>query len=262
MRPRSGLIQTSTLHQAEWRTWNEHGTGAGCLDVRRDRWQGDHLRDGQVRQAGGRRSRRSLGRHNGSGDGRRPSRGARGSGLLPAHRRRRRARVRRGEDPRRLLQAGRARHRARDADRTHDRPPDPAALAEGLPQRGAGDLHGAVGRPDHPARHPLHQRRVRRPDALAAAVLRPGGRRPDRPDRRRVRRQPDPRAELRGVGARPDRRRHEGRPDDDRGRRVRGLRGDPARRVRARAPGDPQALRGAGGPAPARPARRSGWTWT
>ena len=37
---------------------------------------------------------------------------------------------------------------------------------------------------------------------------------------------------------------------------------DPARRVRARAPGDPQALRGAGGPAPARPARRSGSTWT
>ena len=42
----------------------------------------------------------------------------------------------------------------------------------------------------------------------------------DRPDRRRVRRQPDARAELRGVGARPDRRRHQGRPDDDRGRRA------------------------------------------
>ena len=174
--PRRGLIQTSTLHQAEWRTWNEHGTGAGCLDVRRDRWQGDHLRDGQVRQAGGRRSRRSLRRHNGSGDGRRPSRGARGSGLLPAHRRRRRARVRRGEDPRRLLQAGGPRHRARDADRTHDRPPDPAALAEGLPQRGAGDLHRPVGRPGDAARHPLHQRRLGGADALAAAVLRPGRR--------------------------------------------------------------------------------------
>ena len=31
--------------------------------------------------------------------------------------------------------------RAGDPDRAHDRPPDPAALAEGLPQRGAGDLH-------------------------------------------------------------------------------------------------------------------------
>ena len=78
---------------------------------------------------------------------------------------------------------------------------------------------------DHAARHPLHQRRLGGADALAAAVLRPGRCCPDRPDRRRVRRQPDPRAELRGVGARPDRRRHEGRPDDDRGRRVRGLRG-------------------------------------
>ena len=39
--------------------------------------------------------------------------------------------------------------RARDPDRAHDRPPDPAALAEGLPQRGAGDLHRALGRPGH-----------------------------------------------------------------------------------------------------------------
>ena len=54
---------------------------------------------------------------------------------------------------------------------------------------------------------------------------------------------------ARGVDARPDRRRHEGRPDDGRGRRRRGARGEAARGARARARRDPQALRGAGGPA-------------
>ena len=46
------------------------------------------------------------------------------------------------------------------AHRADDRPPDPAALAEGLPQRGAGHLHRSLGRPRDAARHPLHQRRV------------------------------------------------------------------------------------------------------
>jgi polyribonucleotide nucleotidyltransferase len=55
--------------------------------------------------------------------------------------------------------SARAAHRARDPDRAHDRPPDPAALAEGLPQRGAVHLHRAVGRPGHAARHPRDQRR-------------------------------------------------------------------------------------------------------
>ncbi len=39
--------------------------------------------------------------------------------------------------------------RAGDPHRAHDRPPDPAALAEGLPQRGAGHLHRALRRPRH-----------------------------------------------------------------------------------------------------------------
>ena len=41
------------------------------------------------------------------------------------------------------------------------------------------------------ARHPVHQRRLGGADDLAAAVPRPGRRRPRRPDRRRARRQPD-----------------------------------------------------------------------
>ena len=86
-----------------------------------------------------------------------------------------------GQDPRRLLQARGTPDRARDPDRADDRPPDPAALAEGLPERGAGDLHRALGRHGHPARHPLHQRRLGGADDLAAAVHRPGRRRPDRP---------------------------------------------------------------------------------
>ena len=116
--------------------------------------------------------------------------------------------------------------RARDPDRPHDRPPDPAALAEGLQERGAGGLHDAVGRSRHRARHPLHQRRLGGADGVAAALPRAGRRRADRPRRRRARRQPAAAGgRERGEHARPDRRRLEGRLDDDRGRRRRGARG-------------------------------------
>ena len=47
-------------------------------------------------------------------------------------------------DPRRLLQARGTPDREGDPHRPHDRPPDPAALAEGLPQRGAGHLHDTL----------------------------------------------------------------------------------------------------------------------
>ena len=197
--------------------------------------------------------------HDGPRDGPGPPRGAGGRGLLPAHRRRRGAHVRGRQDPRRLLQARGAPHREGDPHRPHDRPPDPAALAEGLPERGAGHLHHALGRPDHPARHPGHQRRLRRADDLAAALLRAGGRRPHRDPRRRDGRQPvAPR--HRRVRARPDRRRHEGGPDDGRGRRERGRRGHAPRGLRARPRGDQEALRGAGGAPAAGPASRSGST--
>ena len=134
------------------------------------------LRDGQARQAGRRRRPRPLGRHDGAGDGPGPDGGARGRGLLPAHRRRRGADVRRRQDPGRLLQARGAPDRARDPDRAPDRPSDPAALAEGLQKRGAGHLHRPLGRHGHAARHPLHQRGVGRADDLAAALPRAGRR--------------------------------------------------------------------------------------
>ena len=109
----------------------------------------------------------------------------------------------------------------------------------------------AVGRPRHRPRHPLHQRGLGRADGLAAALPRPGGRRPDRTRRRRVRRQPDAPRRRGGEHARPDRRRHEGRADDDRGRRRRDPRGRDPRGLRARARRDREDLRRAGGSPPA-----------
>ena len=191
----------------------------------------------QAGEAGRRRSRRPLRRDDGARDGPGPDGGARGRGLLPADRRRRGEDVRRREDPGRLLQARGPRHGARDPDRPHDRPPDPAALAEGLPQRGAGHLHDALGRPRHRARHPVHQRGVGGADDLAAAVLRAGRRRTDRQDRRLAGRQPDASGDRERKLARPDRRRDDGRPDDGRGRRA----GDPRGRSSSRRSSSPTA---------------------
>ena len=246
------LTQTPALHttQQSGGQSNEYCDRAPGSGLRPDRGSGDHVRDRQAREAGGRRSRRPQWRDDGARDGSRTARGPRRRGLLPADDRRRGADVRRRQDPGRLLQAGGPRQRARHPDRTHDRPPDPAALAEGVPQRGAGDLHRALCGSRHAARHPVHQRRVRVADDLAAAVLRSRRGRPDRPDRRRARRQPDAPAELDRDGDGPDRRRHEGRPDDGRGRRGRGARGRAPRGARARARRDPQAVRRAGRPAP------------
>ena len=229
----------------------------GLGDRRRS---GDHLRDGQAGQAGRRRRRRPLRRHDGAGDGAGPDGGARRRGLLPAHRRRRGADVRRREDPGRLLQARGTPHRAGDPDRAHDRPPDPAALAEGLPQRGAGDLHRALGRPRHAARHPLHQRRLGGADDLAAAVHRAGRRRPHRDDRRPARHQPDAAGDREREHARPDRRRHQGRADDGRGRRRRGPRGHAARRRSSRPTARSSSSARRRRTSRARPASRSGST--
>ena len=134
------------------------------------------------------------------------------------------------------------RHRARDAHRAHDRPPDPAAVAEGLQERGAGDLHRAVGRHGRAARHPRDQRRLRGARDLAAAVPRAGG----RGARRRASRasswsiRPSSRSR---IDARSDRRRHARGADDDRGRRRPGAGGDDARGLRARSLGDHPHLR-------------------
>ena len=120
---------------------------------------------------------RPLRRHRRARDGAGPDGGARRRGLLPAHRRRRGAHVRRREDPRRVLQARRTADRAGDPHRPHDRPPGAAALAEGLPQRGAVRRHGLLGRHGDRARRPLHQRSLGGADRLAAAVPRPDRRR-------------------------------------------------------------------------------------
>ena len=79
-----------------------------------------------------------------------------------------------------------------------------------------------------------HRRRWR----SRRSVPRAGRRRSHRPDRRRVRRQPDA-AAAGGVDARPHRRRHAGRADDGRGRRGRDPRGRDPRRARARPRRDP-----------------------
>ena len=121
------------------------GTDVGLGDRRRS---GDRLRDRQAREAGRRRRRRPLRATRWCSPRLRVDQEAReGAGLLPAHRRRRRAHVRRRQDPRRLLQARGTRHGARHPHGANDRPPDPAALAEGLQERGAGDLHGPLRRP-------------------------------------------------------------------------------------------------------------------
>ena len=214
------------------RTGNEHhlhrATGHG---VRRRGRGRAALRDGQAREAGGRRSRRPQRRDDDPRDGRRAHGIAPRCGLLSADGRRRGADVRRREDPRRLLQARGTRHGARDADRAHDRPPDPAALAEGLQERGAGHLHRAVGRHGRAARHPRDQRRLGGARDLAAPVPRAGRRGAHRPDRGRAGRQPDVPADGGGV-PRPRRRRDARRADDDRGGRRPGAGGDDARGIR------------------------------
>ena len=104
------------------------------------------------------------------------------------------------------------------------------------------------GRPRHPARHPLHQRRLRGADDLATAVPRAGRRRADRRDRRRVRRQPDAAGERGGVDhPRPDRRGNARQHHHGRGRRGGDPRGPAARGARPCPGGDQQALRRAGG---------------
>ena len=205
---------------------------------------------GKLAKQARRRRRRPVRRDDGARHRARPHGDARGGGLLPAHRRRRGADVRRRQDPGRLLQARGAPHRAGDPDGADDRPADPAAVAEGLPQRGAGHLHRAVGRPHDGARHPVHQRRVGGTHDLAAAVPRPGRCGPHRPDRRPPRRQPDAARDGGRGEPRPHRRRHEGWPDDGRGGRRGSARGQDPRGARARAPRDREAVRGAGGPAP------------
>ena len=106
-------------------------------------------------------------------------------------------------------------------DRAHDRPPDPAALPEGLALRDAARRDADVGRPRPPLRHPRDERRLRRAgDLRRSRSPTPRRRGADRQARRQLRRQPR-RGGPRGARARPDRRRHRRGDPDGRGRRQR-----------------------------------------
>ena len=165
--------------------------------------------------------------------------------LPPADGGRRGAHVRRGQDPRQLLQARGQGGREGHAHRAHDRPAAAPALPQGLEARDAAGLDPDVDRPRAPLRHPRDERRQRRADGVGHPV--PGARRrgAHRPGRGgQLRRQP-----RRGVAAReparPGRRRHRGGHPDGRGRRQRDLRGRDPRRARHRPRRDQEALRGA-----------------
>ena len=67
---------------------------------------------------------------------------------------------------------GRATERATLTARMIDRPIRPL-WPKGFRNEVQVDLHHPLGRPGHAARHPLHQRRVRGADGLAAALPRP-----------------------------------------------------------------------------------------
>ena len=71
-----------------------------------------------------------------------------------------------GQDPRLVLQARGPRRREGHADRAHDRPPDPAAVPQGLALRHAARGDPALGRPRPPLRHPRDERRLRGADDL------------------------------------------------------------------------------------------------
>ena len=148
---------------------------------------------------------------------------------------------------------GRAGEKAILNARMVDRP-DPAAVAEGLQERGADHRHHVLGRHGERPRHPRHQRRLGRADALADALPGPGRGRAHRPPGRRAGGQPDP-ARAEGVEPRPDRVRHARGDHDGRGRRAGDRRGGSDRRARARPRRDQEAVpdadrpRGQGRPA-------------
>ena len=240
-------------HEAEWRktTHDGHRDRASGNGQRRRGRPGDHVRDRQAREAGGRRGRRPLRRDDGARHGAWAGSEAReGADFFPLTVDVEERMYAAGKIPGGFFKReGRPTERAILTARMIDRPIRPL-WPKGF--RNEVQCIATVLSADMvvAARHPVHQRHLRGADDLAAALHGAGRRRPDRVDRRRARRQPD----AAGVGgerrARPDRRRHEGRADDGRGRR------------RARCPRstileafelaharDPQAVRGAGGAA-------------
>ena len=102
----------------------------------------------QARQAGRRRRRRPHGRDDGA---RRPRQGGwrprEGADFFPLTVDVEERMYAAGKIPGGFFKREGRADRARHPDRADDRPPDPAALAEGLQERGARGLHDAVGRP-------------------------------------------------------------------------------------------------------------------
>ena len=149
--------------------------GAQHADARnrRDRPPGRRRRHGQPRRH--RRPRHGAGRQE----------RARRPGLLSADRRLPGKDLRRGQDPRRLLQARRAPVGKGNADVAPHRPADPSAVPRRLLQRSAGDRDGDVGGSGSRSRHRRDDRRLG-----GAGAFRPAVRRPDRRRARRLCRRP------------------------------------------------------------------------
>ena len=112
-------------------------------------------------------------------------------GLLPADRRLPGEDLRRGQDPRRLLQARRPSVGEGDPDLAPDRPSAAAALPGRLLQRRADRRDRDVGRSGNRSRHSGDDRRLRGGRALRHSVRGPDRRRARRLRRRPVRAQPD-----------------------------------------------------------------------
>ena len=128
---------------------------------------------------------------------------------------------------------GRAGEKAH-ADRAPDRPPDPAAVPQGLAVRDPARRDPDLGRPRAPLRHPRDERRLRGADDLRHPVPDAGRRGPDRQDRRQLRRQPERGGPGRQHRPRPDRGRDRRGDPDGRGGGERGPRGGDPRRARHR----------------------------
>ncbi len=167
----------------------------------------------------------------------------RGAGLLPSHGRRRGAALRRRQDPRRLHQARVAAQREGHPRRAPDRPAHPAAVPEGLHERGPRGGHRAVRRPREQLRRARHSGRLGGPESQRDPVPRPDRFRARRAHRGRVRDQPHPHRGPGRVRARPRGHRHQGRHRHGRGRREAGLRGCRGGGAAPRSRGDQEAHR-------------------
>ena len=217
--------------------------------------QDPQVRNRQARQAGarlGHRPLRRLGRPRHGLPRREPARRHRlpaADGRLPG------IHLRVGPHPRRLLQARRQAGGEGSADEPLHRPPDPAAVPGRLALRDADHRARAVGRSGERHRRPRDHRRLRGARALGDSVREDDRRRPHRPRRRPVHRQPDLPA-AQGEQARPRRRRQQGRPGDGRSGREGSDRGAGRRGARDRARRNQADRRRRSTTSPKRPARR------